>query len=388
VFPSSFFGNSEERGNGHMPTPRKRNDGIVPSDLFNDTVAFIKKYLVLTDEQADTLALWVAHTHAFEAADCTPYMHISSAEKSSGKTLLLEVLELLVAKPWLTGRTTGPALQRKVSAQQPTLLLDETDALFHGGQSAEAQRGMINTGYRRGGKTTVAEGSNGAEGTHDYETFCPKAFAGIGNLPDTIMSRSVPVRMERKTKGEVVSRFRRREARPAGEELATEMKVWVASIYTRLVDARPKLPDELPDRAQDVWEPLLAIADAIGGRWPKRARDAAMTLSGKQAAAHPSTGQMLLADLYTIFEGHTKLTTEDIIVKLFGLEESPWEGFRGRGFNQRDLGSILQRYGLKSHTIRLGKRTAMGYDRGDFVQAWARYCEIDPKEAMAASHAK
>ena len=37
-----------------------------------------------------------------------------SAEMESGKTRLLEVLRLLVAKPWFTGRTTTAALTRKI----------------------------------------------------------------------------------------------------------------------------------------------------------------------------------------------------------------------------------------------------------------------------------
>ena len=84
--------------------------------------------MVLTNCQLTAVALWVVHTHAFQAAECTPYLSINSAEKQSGKTRLLEVLELLVARPWLTGRVTAAALIRKVARDTPTLLLDETDA--------------------------------------------------------------------------------------------------------------------------------------------------------------------------------------------------------------------------------------------------------------------
>ena len=64
--------------------------------LLDDVARFVRRFVVLTEAQADTLALWVAHTHAFEAAETTPYLAITSAEKRSGKTRLLEVLELLV----------------------------------------------------------------------------------------------------------------------------------------------------------------------------------------------------------------------------------------------------------------------------------------------------
>jgi Protein of unknown function (DUF3631) len=57
-----------------------------------------------------------------------------------------------------------------------------------------------------------------------------------------------------------------------------------------IAEARPTLPEELNDRAQDNWELLLAIADAAGGHWPQKARQAALALSGEKeepALEHP-----------------------------------------------------------------------------------------------------
>ena len=50
--------------------------------------------------------------------------------------------------------------------------------------------------------------------------------------------------------------------------------------------ARPDMPLGIEDRNADVWEPLLAIAEAAGGDWPQRAREAAIALVG--AAWSPS----------------------------------------------------------------------------------------------------
>ncbi|HEY3050399.1 MAG TPA: hypothetical protein VGJ40_01625 [Gaiellaceae bacterium] len=69
------------------------------TDFLDDVVDFVRSFVVLDDRQADAVALWVAHTHAAEAADTTPYLLVSSAEKRSGKTRLLEVLELVVHQP-------------------------------------------------------------------------------------------------------------------------------------------------------------------------------------------------------------------------------------------------------------------------------------------------
>lgn len=78
---------------------------------------FVRRYVVVSREQQNTLALWSAHTWVIEAFDATPYLSISSVEKQSGKTRLLEVLELLVCRSWPVARVTAAALAR---AQDPT----------------------------------------------------------------------------------------------------------------------------------------------------------------------------------------------------------------------------------------------------------------------------
>src|SRR5690349_18410045 len=44
----------------------------------HDVRAFLCRYVVLADDEGTAIALWVAHTHAIEAADCTPYLQITS----------------------------------------------------------------------------------------------------------------------------------------------------------------------------------------------------------------------------------------------------------------------------------------------------------------------
>ena len=106
--------------------------GLDLSELLADVESYIRRYVVLTEHQSVTVTLWVAHTHVMSAFDCTPYLQVTSATKQAGKTRLLETIELLVARPWLTGRTSAAALVRKVDQDCPTLLLDESDAAFKG----------------------------------------------------------------------------------------------------------------------------------------------------------------------------------------------------------------------------------------------------------------
>ncbi len=97
-----------------MPNERFFEDAeIIPihgegAQLLDDLVIFMRRFVVMTPVQADAIALWVAHTHMIDSADATPYVAITSAEKRSGKTLLLEVLELLVNAPLVTANIATP----------------------------------------------------------------------------------------------------------------------------------------------------------------------------------------------------------------------------------------------------------------------------------------
>jgi hypothetical protein len=336
--------------------------------------AFVRQFVVLSDDQAAAVVLWAAHTHAFEAATATPYLSISSAEMESGKTRLLEVLRLLVANPWFTGRTTTAALTRKIDRAAPALLLDEGDPAFAGDKDyAEALRGVLNTGYRRGGAVTVCIGQGAALDVRDFSTFCPKAIAGIGRLPDTVQSRSIPIRLKKRLGSEPIERFRERKARAGGETLADGLAISLEPLVEELTAAEPDLPDELSDRAQDVWEPLLAIADAAGGEWPERARGAAVRLSNRSEADEATLGVRLLADIRDAFEGVDRLSSRELLEHLHGLDEAPWGDWYGKPLSARTLAKFLRPFEIKSRVIRVAYKTPHGFSREQFEDAWERY---------------
>jgi hypothetical protein len=228
--------------------------------LLDDVRRFIRRSVVLDDHQAVAATLWAAHTHVFDVFNVTPYLFISSGEKRSGKTRLLEVLELVVSKALQTANISDAALFRVIQDSHPTLLVDEVDAIFKS-REREELRGLLNAGYRRGAVAHRMGGRNNTE-LKTFDVFCPKAFAGIGDcLPDTLNDRAIPIRLQRRTRDERVDRFRLREVEPEGHELRDRVADWLEPQRDFLASYAPSLPDELDDRAQDIWEPLLAIAD-------------------------------------------------------------------------------------------------------------------------------
>ena len=134
------------------------------------------------------------------------------------------------------------------------------------------------------------------------------------------------------------------------------------------------MPDGIEDRNADVWEPLLAVADLAGGDWPKRARDAAVTLVTAAADQKQSLGIQLLADLRVIFGDIEVMATETVLSKLHALEDAPWADLRGKPLDARGLASRLRKYELSSKTVRLdADHTAKGYRREDLADLWSRY---------------
>jgi Protein of unknown function (DUF3631) len=365
------------QGIGTKPQPEVAENG---AELLRDLRSFIRRFVFLSEAQATIVALWIFHTWAIDAADATPYLNPNSAEKQSGKTRLLEVSELLVATPWLTGRVSAAVLIRKTDALAPTLLLDESDAAFNGEKEyAEALRGILNTGYLRGGKASMCVGQGAQISYKDFSTFCPKAIAGIGHLPDTVEDRSIPIRLKRAAPGEVVERFRRRDVVKEAAPLRKRIEKWCDSVKNSLAQARPSLPDCLSDRQQDVVEPLLAIADAAGGEWPEESRSALTKIFG--ATHDDSIGVRLLADIRMILDGdednprREHMDSTELADALGKIETSPWsEWSKGKPITPAKLARLLSRFGIAPSQKRIaGSLNHRGYERDGFEDSWLRY---------------
>jgi len=357
-------------------TPEWKPQLLDGAEILTAIYHFIRRFVSFSEPQAVVVTLWVAHTHAIDAADSTPYLAITSAEKQSGKTRSLEVLDILVAKSWFTGRVTSAVLVRKVDAEKPTLLLDESDAAFGGEREyAETLRGVLNTGHRRWGRTSLCVGKGATISFKDFSTFSAKCIAGIGKLPDTIADRSIPIRLKRSFPGEV-ERFRLRNVLLEAQALRLKVESWCKSILDKLRDARPSLPNELSDRQQDGAEPLLAIADAAGKGWSEIARRALLQLLTDSQSVDNSVGVQLLQDIHDVFDsrGGEKISSAELTLALAELETSPWGEWRhGKPITAAKVAFLLRPYGIIPHNIRFGETVLKGYQRDEFEDSWKRY---------------
>jgi Protein of unknown function (DUF3631) len=343
--------------------------------LLADLAGFARTFLVVSDDQLCVLALWVLHTHAFDAFEMTPYLLIRSPEKRCGKSRVLEVLKLLARTAISTANITEAALFRAIELYRPTLLVDEVDIIFAGKDDrARALSGLLNAGYEQGG-SALRVGGPSRDRLEEFSAYCPKALAGIGSkLPDTTIDRCIPIDMKRRAPGERVERFKRRQVKPEAEQLRKRCSDWAEQNLAAVEAIWPELPDQLDDRAQEISEPLFAVADVVGGDWPERVRTAVVALRGGESADDDSVGVRLLADIRTIFGEVDRVSSSGLLASLNALEESPWGEWYGKPLSARGLAKLLDRYGIKPRTVRFGgEERAKGYLREQFEDACERY---------------
>ena len=294
------------------------------AELLADVHAFLGRFVAYPSAHAHVAhTLWIAHAHAMEAWDSTPRIAFLSPEPGSGKTRALEVSEILVPNPVEAVNVTPAYLFRKVGAEEgpPTILYDEIDTVF--GPKAkdnEEIRGLLNAGHRRGAVAGRCVVRGKIVETEEIPAYCAVALAGLGWLPDTLMSRSIVIRMRRRAPTETIEPYRRRDEIDEGHELRGRLAGWAAAKAKILYAARPAMPVGIEDRNADVWEALFAIADAAGGDWPKKAREAAVALIAAGREEEPSLGIRLLADLRTVFAG------KDVEASLFAAERDTCRG--------------------------------------------------------------
>ena len=248
-------------------------DQVDGRGVAQEVAAAIDRHVALPPEGAVATALWVLLTHVHDSARVSPILAISSPLKRCGKTTLLLVIQRLVPRPVPSSSITPAALFRVIDAADPTLLVDEADSFLG---AREELRGILNSGHTRGAAfvlRTVGEGSQ-AE-VRQFGTWAPKAVAAIGRLPETIEDRSVRIQLERRKPGENVEPLVAGDA-PSTSTVSSRAGAW--TILTLPVGTRNVSTDSTTGAA-DNWQPLLAVADVLGGEWPGLARAAALRLS-------------------------------------------------------------------------------------------------------------
>ncbi len=358
------------------PWPEPVNGDILLSNL----VSSILRHAILPNGGEYVIPLWAICTYLHEAFDIFPKLAITSPLMRCGKTTVLEWLQNVVCKPLPTSNITTAALFRSIELWKPTLIIDEADTFIKKGDEIQ---GIINSGHRKSSAFVIRTVGDEHE-PRKFSTFAPQVIALIGKMKNTLADRSIKIPMVRKLTGDRVKRMRGTEAEFL--EFRRKLTRWTQDLDMEVLRTiEPEIPEELNDRARDNSEPLLAIAEIIGGDWPQKTKEAIRVLT-RDEAEDDSWGVDLLKDIKDIFEerGTDRIFTKDLIETLKDIEERPWSDFRkGKPISVRQLASLLRPFGILSQTLRIGDQNLKGYKKTSYLDAFRRYI---PNGAVTTSH--
>ena len=364
--------------------PKPSPPPINGAELLDSIARFLRQYLVCDDYQFTLLALWIVHTWCFRQFSTAAYLYIHSTEQSA-KTLCLRLLAALCDSPWLaTGAhwrsIMGSLLTSDrrlvpgkpfVSAPPHTILLDDCQHTF-GPSQRQPVLAMLNSGSQAS--------CNYLDGLKRYCVFGPKAFASSAALPSSLAGRCIPITLRRKKPSDVIVRFTD-AATASAVNLASSLQSWVSANSAAVArqQAPARLPAGLNARQQDCAEPLLHIADRVGGTWPEKARAA---LNAAFKTADDSSALELLADIRAIFflkEDPSYLPTHDLLTGLIHIEYRPWAAWSTR--SGRRLAGLLHPFGINPRNFTKGSASSFrGYPREEFLDAWERYLPPIPAD--------
>src|SRR4029453_256916 len=100
-------------------SPNPSPQAVDGAELLDELAGTVRGFVVMPDVAQQAIALWIVHTYVFTAMMVTPRLVIKSAQKRSGKTTLLLLLEALCARALGSASISPASVYRVVELAQP-----------------------------------------------------------------------------------------------------------------------------------------------------------------------------------------------------------------------------------------------------------------------------
>jgi putative DNA primase/helicase len=244
----------------------------------------IKRHVLMSESALRAASLWVTLAWVHAVAVHSPILLVSSPEAECGKTTLLGLLSLMVPRGIIIVEASPSVIYRMIEKWKPTLIVDEADSVF---KNNPELRGIINSGWTRG--TGVPRCHPETHEPEFFETFGPKAIGLKGlRVPDTTLSRSIVIEMERKLPEDTVSDFAHEDDQELAD-LRSRLARFAQDNMEALKRPAPAMPEGFSNRLAANWRLMLAIADLCGVG--EKARTAAILVeTTRQAWASSYSG--------------------------------------------------------------------------------------------------
>jgi len=315
-----------------IPELKPWPEPVIAGELFDEVTDVFKRFVNM--DHPELLPLWIAGTHTFDAWWIYPFILVRAPTENSGKTRVLTLVRMMVPKPLHASGFRGAHVFRLIDQYgRLTLLMDEGDTYLDGDEDL---RGILNCSHEKA-SATVPRCVPDADGNYSVQLFpCwgPKAIAKIGDFARTIRTRGMMISLKRAKEGEVADYFPF-EHDQMMNDLGRKFARLGQFMTKKLKKAKPEMPRGLYNRHAENWRPLIAIADQVGGKWPKLARELACSYNGINSYEEVSDQIKVLYDIRTILEKRKKkeelglwIPTKGLIVKLAAMEDRPWTSWK------------------------------------------------------------
>lgn len=353
---------------------------VAGAELLDSLTTEFERFLWLPPHGAGLLAILTLYSYLWESFEWAPILAVTSPTPACGKGRVLDVLEKVVCRPWRTGNATVPVLFRIIEQNTPFCLIDEFDSVDKDSRATIAN--ILNQGFHVSGRVHRVEGDK-IKAAVEYRCFCPKVVACIraSTIGRATATRCINLRMQKKPRKTKLERFRKydgTECRSKCARWAMDNKSQVEALYRQGV----RLPDELEDREQDIWEPLFTVAEAAGGDWPQHIRAAALHFCGQRMGGEvEDSGVAVLRAFRDYFteQGTDRVSSEAICEWLNKQPDAGFDGWRdGKGMDQRALAKVLRPFDIQPQSVAIGRERPKGYLFCWFSELWEAHLPPDP----------
>jgi hypothetical protein len=380
--PSSRTAADEQTGqDGRLGRSKKAHERVC---------VFLKDYFVLSDRLISIIAAWVLASWMSEHWDRFPLLAITSPEPRCGKTTLLELLQAITRQGMHVTNVTAAAVYRLITIKKGklTFLMDESQSLKRqGSEQSQVVRELLNASIDNGIQAIRCSGER-YEDVGRFSLYCPKVYAMIGHPDGILLDRSLPIGVARKSKSDVVNRYRSRDIRHEGETIQKELAKWAKTNWERAVAIYDKLDllDIANDRMADLLLPLQAVLTLEDNH--KALTELVQYANSLEEVAqrqeNRTDGVKLLAAIKAIFDKCQKdfIETTEVIQRLLLREEENWSACnKGKPLNAHHLAYLLRDYDIQP--CHSDDKKTRGYRRAAFVPVWSKY--VSCGEASQAS---
>ena len=244
---------------------------VNPADIYKRILSRFNKHVYFKNDGIPKhISLVIMASYQLMLFHSVGYIHFW-AEKRSGKTTALEIINELGFNARMSSSISDAAIFRLIEMHRLLLLIDEAENLNP--TAKQRENGMVNerlelykSGYKRNGSATRCEGQTNTP--MDFSNYCIKIFASIKNLDSTLEDRTIVHEFKRADTNENIKEWipdvTKEEFKTLKNDLYTFGLTYaneVHEIYTGLSQYDEILArHKITHRSREIWGAYLSIA--------------------------------------------------------------------------------------------------------------------------------